>query len=156
MNCNLLSEIYCLDRFIVVRKHIKVNEKTSQAQTLNIEQPRPWKPNIYHFSNHPRTIKFCLCFASQPAMPFCKIHPPWLPYGKVCLAFVWGVGFFGGERGKRQGGRQGGRGVLLDLNNSLVSQPWKQIFRVFDFLLCPCLVSKWFVTAERNCYTHKC
>lgn len=38
--------------------------------------------------------------------------------------------------------RWGGRGTLFDLNKSLGSQLWKQIFRVFAFLLCPRLPRK--------------
>lgn len=71
--------------------------------------------------------------------------------GVVCLGFVWGFGFLrGGERKRREG-----RGALLGLNNSLASQLRKWVFRFFALVLCSCLVSKWFVAAERNCYTCK-
>lgn len=158
MNRNLLSDIYCLDCFIAVRKHIKANEKTFQALTHNIEQPRPWKPHTYHFSNHPRTITFYLCFASCLAMPFWEIHLLWLPWqgkrgcGGCLVGFCLQAGF---------SRSWGGRRTLLDLNNSLMNsfgsmflQVWGVCF--FVFLPCPWLVSKRFINAEINYYTCKC
>lgn len=119
MNRNL-SDIYCLDCLIVVRKQTKANEKTFQALTLNIEQPRSWKPHTCHYlsvTHQDHHILFC--FASCSAMPLGEINLHWLPWqGKwwgreYLLGFCLQVVFE--ELGREMSI------ALLDLNNWLVS-----------------------------------
>lgn len=94
--------------------------------TLNVQQPRLWKSNTYHFTNRhstttgPLSSVFVLLHIQQCHFEECNYLA--YPLGEGAGEFRAG----GGKKGKE----------LFDLNNCLVSYLWKWVFfRVLALLL---------------------